>query len=178
MNKKLFSRLLASALALCLVFSLAACSRSSSDDDPGLPHAEAGGSDVPYADGFDTTAKFNTGMNGDTLCIAFNGIQKRDTGYFQPAGDTITLTAAATSDSERLKTFKAALWKQGEGTAVYVEGATLVFTADGELYTGSFSGLDPDAKYKVTISYDSGYYTISGGMSIAGLVEADAAKNE
>ena len=55
---------------------------------------------------------------------------------------------------------------------------TLVFTADGELYTGSFSGLDPDAKYKVTISYDSGYYTISGGMSIAGLVEADAAKNE
>ena len=96
----------------------------------------------------------------------------------QPAGDTITLTAAATSDSERLKTFKAALWKQGEGTAVYVEGATLVFTADGELYTGSFSGLDPDAKYKVTISYDSGYYTISGGMSIAGLVEADAAKNE
>ena len=54
----------------------------------------------------------------------------------------------------------------------------LVFTADGELYTGSFSGLDPDAKYKVTISYDSGYYTISGGMSIAGLVEADAAKNE
>ena len=111
MNKKLFRRLLASALALCLVFSLAACSRSSSDDDPGLPHAEAGGSDVPYADGFDTTAKFNTGMNGDTLCIAFNGIQKRDTGYFQPAGDTITLTAAATSDSERLKTFKAALWK-------------------------------------------------------------------
>ena len=97
MNKKLFRRLLASALALCLVFSLAACSRSSSDDDPGLPHAEAGGSDVPYADGFDTTAKFNTGMNGDTLCIAFNGIQKRDTGYFQPAGDTITLTAAATS---------------------------------------------------------------------------------
>ena len=142
------------------------------------PSAGVGAGDVPYADGFDTTAKFNTGMNGDTLCIAFNGIQKRDTGYFQPAGDTITLTAAATSDSERLKTFKAALWKQGEGTAVYVEGATLVFTADGELYTGSFSGLDPDAKYKVTISYDSGYYTISGGMSIAGLVEADAAKNE
>ena len=86
MNKKLFRRLLALALALCLVFSLSACGKGSDDEDPGLPHAEAGGSDVPYADGFDTTAKFNTGMNGDTLCIAFNGIQKRDTGYFQPAG--------------------------------------------------------------------------------------------
>ena len=96
MNKKLFRRLLALALALCLVFSLSACGKGSDDEDPGLPHAEAGGSDVPYADGFDTTAKFNTGMNGDTLCIAFNGIQKRDTGYFQPAGATITLTAAAT----------------------------------------------------------------------------------
>ena len=178
MNKKLFRRLLALALALCLVFSLSACGQGSDDEDSALPHAEAGGSDVPYADGFDTTAKFNTGMNGDTLCIAFNGIQKRDTGYFQPAGDTITLTAAATSDSEQLKSFKAALWKQGEGTAIYVEGATLVFTADGKLYTGSFSGLDPNAKYKVTISYDSGYYTISGGMSISGLVEADAAAND
>ena len=118
MNKKLFRRLLALALALCLVFSLSACGKGSDDEDSGLPHAEAGGSDVPYADGFDTTAKFNTGMNGDTLCIAFNGIQKRDTGYFQPAGDTITLTAAATSDSEQLKSFKAALWKQGEGTAI------------------------------------------------------------
>ena len=59
-----------------------------------------------------------------------------------------------------------------------LEGATLVFTADGKLYTGSFSGLDPNAKYKVTISYDSGYYTISGGMSISGLVEADAAAND
>ena len=49
---------------------------------------------------------------------------------------------------------------------------------DGKLYTGSFSGLDPNAKYKVTISYDSGYYTISGGMSISGLVEADAAAND
>ena len=165
MNKKLFRRLLALALALCLVFSLSACGKGRDDEDPGLPHAEAGGSDVPYADGFDTTAKFN-------------GIQKRDTGYFQPAGDTITLTAAATSDSEQLKSFKAALWKQGEGTAIYVEGATLVFTADGKLYTGSFSGLDPNAKYKVTISYDSGYYTISGGMSISGLVEADAAAND
>ena len=90
----------------------------------------------------------------------------------------MTLTAAATSDSEQLKSFKAALWKQGEGTAIYVEGATLVFTADGKLYTGSFSGLDPNAKYKVTTSYDSGYYTISGGMSISGLVEADAAAND
>ena len=62
MNKKLFRRLLASALALCLVFSLSACGKGSDDEDPGLPHAEAGGSDVPYADGFDTTVKFNTGM--------------------------------------------------------------------------------------------------------------------
>ena len=66
-----------------------------------------------------------------------------------------------------------ALAAEVEGGSVYVEGATLVCGANGELDTGTFEGLDPNEEYKVTISYDSGYYTITGGMSIDGLATAE-----
>ena len=173
--KRTLLRLAALAVALCLALSLAACGGSEDDEEeePGLPQAALGGEDVPYPEGFDTTAKYNAAMNGSTLCIAFNGIMTRTTDYFVPSGDTITLTAAATTESTGIRTFKAALWQKVEGGSVYVEGATLVFGANGELYTGTFAGLDPNEEYKVTISYDSGYYTITGGMSIDGLATAE-----
>ena len=160
--KRTLLRLAALAVALCLALSLAACGGSEDDEEeePGLPQAALGGEDVPYPEGFDTTAKYNAAMNGSTLCIAFNGIMTRTTDYFVPSGDTITLTAAATTESTGIRTFKAALWQK-------------VFGANGELYTGTFEGLDPNEEYKVTISYDSGYYTITGGMSIDGLATAE-----
>ena len=129
------------------------------------------GSDVPYPDGFDHTARFAATQVDSTLCIAFHslGIAGRSTDYFTVAGDSITVTAAATTDSERLFTYKAALWKKTEQGAEYTDGGTIQFTCDGELYTATISGLEPGAQYKLTLSYDSGSYTISGGMSVEGL---------
>ena len=131
---------------------------------------------MPYPEGFDLTAKFAAQISGDTMCIAFNGlgIAGRDTGYFTPSGDTITLTAAATTDSQSLFTYKAALWQKTDQGAAYVSGCTVQFTCDGELYTADISGLDPASQYKLTISFDSGSYTITGGMSVSGLSTAEA----
>ena len=139
------NRFLALALALALAFSLLpGCGGGEEEPETTTRNeAQLGGSITWPEEGLDTSATLASTIVGDTLYMVFNGVQARTSGYLTPAGDTITLTAAATSDSEQLKSFKAALWKQGEGTAIYVEGATLVFTADGKLYTGSFSGLDP-----------------------------------
>ena len=185
--KRNFRRLgaLSLALVLCL-FCLTGCSFDmrrllgmSDEEDEGeelFIIAQPGGSDVPYPEGFDLTAKFAAQISGDTMCIAFNGlgIAGRDTGYFTPSGDTITLTAAATTDSQSLFTYQAALWQKTDQGAAYVSGCTVQFTCDGELYTADISGLDPASQYKLTISFDSGSYTITGGMSVSGLSTAEA----
>jgi len=184
--KRNFRRSLALSLAaLFCLFCLTGCTLdlrkllgvSTSDEEEEAPFivAQQGGSDVPYPEGFDLTAKFAAQISGDTMCIAFNGlgIAGRDTGYFSPSGSSVTLTAAATTDSERLFTYKAALWKKTDQGAEYVQGATVEFTADGELYTAEVPGLEPGAQYKLTISYDSGSYTITGGMSVTGLTSAE-----
>lgn len=185
--KSKFRRFLALSLAalLCL-FCLTGCTidvrqllgRGTEDEEeePLFVEAELGGEDVPYPEGFDISARFKTETVGDTLCIVFNGIglSGRDTGYFTTAGDTITITGAATTDSSSLFSYKAALWEKTDQGAAYVDGCTVRLTADGELYTAELSGLEPGTPYKLTISYDSGAYTISGGMSVSGLASAEA----
>ena len=174
---KHLNKLLALGLALLLACSLfAGCTKE--DDSEGETDtrnwAEAGGS-ISWPEGFDTSERLTTTEKDGTLYASFNGVQSRTSGYFRPAGDTITVTGQATTESEKRKTWRVTLWKETTGAREYVDGGTLYLTADGSCYTGTFSGLDAGSRYKIGIAYDGGSYYLSGGVTVSGLQTEAAA---
>ena len=129
------TRTLALLTALvCLCVSLTACSpkevlksailktttalglrQETSDEDEvdDLSYATSGG-DVTFPETMDTTAsKLVSEVDGDTLYVAFNGIQNRSTDYFVAGSDSLSITGYATTEStnENFQTFKIALWE-------------------------------------------------------------------
>lgn len=147
---------------------------SSGDEEVSTKIMATAGGDVTFPEGMDTTSgKLVTQAEGDTLYVAFNGIANRSTEYFVAAGDSLTITGFATTEStnENYQTFKAALWELSDDKATtnYVQGSTVYYTTDGSCYTYTVSGLTPGKQYKVNISYDSSIYYITGGLKIQGL---------
>ena len=187
---KLTKRIGVAALALVLALSLTACSpkdmlgnmilgvadlfglrsESSNDDEAEETVATPGGS-ISFPEGMDTQSRFPTMVSGDTLYIAFNGISNRSTDYFVAASDTVTLTAYATTESATILEFKAALWELSDDQTKtsYLQGSTVYFPTGGECSTYTVSGLTPGKMYKVTVSYDSGMYYVTGGMTVTGV---------
>ena len=122
------------ALALFLALTLSACSpkealknvivsactalgfidgEASQEEEANETMAQAGG-DVTFPESMDTSeGKLVTQVEGDTMYVAFNGIQNRNTDYFVAASDSITVTGYATTEStnENYQTFKVALWQ-------------------------------------------------------------------
>ena len=117
------TRTLALLTALvCLCVSLTACSpkevlksailktttalglrQETSDEDEvdDLSYATGGG-DVTFPETMDTTAsKLVSEVDGDTLYVAFNGIQNRSTDYFVAGSDSLSITGYATTESTR-----------------------------------------------------------------------------
>ena len=187
---KLTKRIGVAALALVLALSLTACSpkdmlgnmilgvadlfglrsESSNDDEAEETVATPGGS-ISFPEGMDTQSRFPNEVYGDTLYIAFNGISNRSTDYFVAASDTVTLTAYATTESATILEFKAALWELSDDQTKtsYLQGSTVYFPTGGECSTYTVSGLTPGKMYKVTVSYDSVSYYITGGMTVTGV---------
>ena len=187
---KLTKRIGVAALALVLALSLTACSpkdmlgnmilgvadlfglrsESSNDDEAEETVATPGGS-ISFPEGMDSQSRFPTMVSGDTLYIAFNGISNRSTDYFVAASDTVTLTAYATTESATILEFKAALWELSDDQTKtsYLQGSTVYFPTGGECSTYTVSGLTPGKMYKVTVSYDSVSYYITGGMTVTGV---------
>lgn len=162
-------KLIMLALTLALALSLTACLGSQRESTANDIYAEQGG-EITLPDGMDTSRRFNTQLDGSTMYIDFNRVMVRNTGYFYPAGDTLTLTSYATTESPGLLEYKAGLWElTDDNKAQYVNGCTLYFTTGGDCYTGTFSGLDPAKRYKITISYDSATYYITGAMKVEGV---------
>ena len=145
-------------------------SESSNDDEAEETVATPGGS-ISFPEGMDTQSRFPTMVSGDTLYIAFNGISNRSTDYFVAASDTVTLTAYATTESATILEFKAALWELSDDQTKtsYLQGSTVYFPTGGECSTYTVSGLTPGKMYKVTVSYDSVSYYITGGMTVTGV---------
>lgn len=175
-------RLLALALAavMCAVL-LVGCGDAESEEESKTNEivAQQGGEPVPFAEGFDTTQRFGIQVEGDTMSVAFNGIERGTTRYFTAAGDTLTLTASATVEHETRLDFRAVLWKQVDGGAEYSSTeehpGTMEFVADGNLYTAQFTGLEPGAQYKIALAYDGrDKYRMSGQLSVQGLAGAEA----
>lgn len=140
------------------------------EDEAPEKKAEAGGS-ITFPDGMETTGRFVNEVHGDTLYIAFNGIQNRSTDYFVAGGDSVTVTAYATTDSATINEFKAAIWELSDDRTQtsYVQGTTVYFATGGECSTATISGLTPGKMYKVYISYDSSSYYITGAMTVTGV---------
>lgn len=172
-------RLLALAMVLIFVFTaLTGCgsaSKEAEEQERESITATQGGS-ITWPEDMDTTVRFGTEIDESTgtLYAVFNNTQNRYTGYFTTAGDSITLTSYATTESTGITSYLITLWKEGYGGREYVNGKTIEFPTGGECYTATFSGLEPGVRYKVGISYLSGTYYISGGLTISGLTGAEA----
>ena len=183
--------LFAAAAALFLCLTLTACSPKEMAVNAILKLAtvlgfrEEGGSDeeettdiyapeggsISYPEGMDTSSRFTTQISDGTLYVSFNGIQNRNTPYFVAAGDSVTITSYAETESTGLLEYKAALWAldDDQTSTSYVLDSTVYFTTGGDCYTQTISGLTPGRRYKVNISYDSSKYYITGGMAITGI---------
>ena len=190
------TRTLALLTALvCLCVSLTACSpkevlksailksttalglrQETTDEDEvdNLTYATAGG-DVTFPETMDSTAsKLVTEVDGDTMYVAFNGIQNRSTDYFVAGSDSLTVTGYATTEasSEKYMYFKIAFWELSDDKTMtsYVPDSTIYYCADGADYQYNVTGLTAGRQYKITISYDNGNkYYVTGGLKVEGL---------
>ena len=126
-------------------------------------------SDPLMLDGIaDSTAKCATARANGALNIVFNGIWSRKTEYFTVPSGLLSIYGCGTTDGGAQK-FKVSLWKKVDGGAQYVDNTTFYFTADGQNYHCDIGNLDPNASYRVTISYDSSRYYLYGLMKVEGI---------
>ena len=116
----------------------------------------------------DSTAKYATARANGALNIVFNGIWSRKTEYFTVPSGLLSIYGCGTTDGGAQK-FKVSLWKKVDGGAQYVDNTTFYFTADGQNYHCDIDNLDPNASYRVTISYDSSRYYLYGLMKVEGI---------
>lgn len=126
-------------------------------------------SDPLMLDGIaDSTAKYATARANGALNMVFNGIWSRKTEYFTVPSGLLSIYGCGTTDGGAQK-FKVSLWKKVDGGAQYVDNTTFYFTADGQNYHCDIGNLDPNASYRVTISYDSSRYYLYGLMKVEGI---------
>ena len=172
--------LCALVLALALALGMTGCESikagvanmlgfsSTAEEEDTTNWAAATADPILLPEGTDATAQWTNVVANGTLYAVYNGIWKRDTGYFQVSGDSLTITACGTA--EGTQRYKIALWKKVDGGAQYVDGSTGYIHTDGTNYRFTISGLDPSAQYRLTVSYDSSRYYLYGMFSAEGIV--------
>ncbi len=115
----------------------------------------------------DASAKYTSAVVNGSLNIVFNGIWTRKTDYFSVPGGTLTISGYGAA--EGTQKFKIAVWQKVDGGTQYVPDSTYYFKTDGTNYSCVVSGLDPNASYRLTISYDSSRYYLYGGLKVEGI---------
>ena len=115
----------------------------------------------------DSSAKFATATADGCLYAVFNGIWSRQTDYFTVPGGSLTITGYGTA--EGTQRYKVSVWQKVAGGAQYVNGSTYYIKTDGQNYHCDIGNLDPNASYRVTISYDSSRYYLYGGLKVEGI---------
>jgi len=97
----------------------------------------------------------------------FNGVWSRQTDYFTAPNGMISVYGCGTA--EGVQKFKISLWKKVDGGAEYVDNTTFYFVTDGQNYHCDIGNLDPNASYRLTISYDSSKYYLYGLLKVEGI---------
>lgn len=119
----------------------------------------------------DASVKYAEAFVSTRLNVVFNELyMSRQTSYFTVPNGALTITACGTVEGS-IKRFKIALWKKVDGGAEYVDGSTGYIHADGQNYRYVVEGLDPNARYRLTISYDSSKYYLYGMAQVEGVSE-------
>ena len=174
------NRLLALALAFVMSFTLAGCTINLSKDSGSTPltRAEAATDTITLPEGMDASSKFTVQKADSSMYIVFNGINKRETGYFSVPSGSMTILGSGTGEAAGMKSFKINVWKQVEGGTQYVADSTIYYYTDGSTYTYTLSGLDLASNYRLTISYDAYGYYIYGMMRVDGVGDVGAAPEQ
>ena len=115
----------------------------------------------------DASAKYATATADGCLYAVFNGIWSRQTDYFTAPNGLLSVYGCGTA--EGVQKFKISLWKKVDGGAQYVDNTTYYFVTDGQNYHCDIGNLDPNASYRLTISYDSSKYYLYGLLKVEGI---------
>ena len=115
----------------------------------------------------DPSAKYAAAAVNSCLNIVFNGIWSRQTDYFTAPNGMLSVYGCGTA--EGVQKFKISLWKKVDGGAQYVDNTTYYFVTDGQNYHCDIGNLDPNASYRLTISYDSSKYYLYGLLKVEGI---------
>ncbi|MGN0708243.1 MAG: hypothetical protein ACI4JC_09610 [Faecalibacterium sp.] len=176
-TKRIFALILAAAV---LILSLTGCKQTLTnvahkilgtsnevEEEDTTRWAEEIGGDLILEGIADPAAKYDSAMANGHLSVVFNGIWSRRTAYFTVPSGTLTITASGTA--EGTQKFKVAVWQKVEGGAQYVTGSTGYFKTGGAVQQYTVTGLDPNASYRLTISYDSSRYYLYGLLKAEGV---------
>lgn len=161
---RLASLALAAVLTVGLFTGCGFLKKLEEEDEP-INYAPAGGT-VSFPEGFAPSggkSTLETVMMDTTLCGAFTQVAtSRSTSYFYPGSDTLTVSAKGTTDGV-LEEFRINLWKRTESGAEFV--ASLHFPVDGSVASGTFTGLDPNTRYRLSVAFSGSTTSCTGGFN-------------
>lgn len=169
--KKTVKMLALALAAMCTAFVLTGCTidftRGDEKEDT-LTRAASAEADVVLPEDINAEAQFATKMYDNGMYVVFNGINDKKTDYFKVPSGSLTIDATATGEATGMKSFKISLWQKMDGSTRYVEDTTIYYYTDGTPHTYTISDLDPEAEYRLSISYDAYKYYIYGKMLVSG----------
>ena len=167
------AKLLALLLAvLTMAVMLTACGEKEEKVDT-LTRAKVTDAEIVLPEGMDPEASYAAQFTETGMTLVFNGNNKWDTDYFTVPSGTLSIRAKATGEASGMRSFKIALWEKVDGGAQYVDKSTVYYytvgkDAAGDMHTYTLEGLDPNAQYRLTLSYDAYGYHIFGQMQVDG----------
>ena len=169
---------LALALTMCAALLTGCGPFKRIDDSEEEIKFVADGGTITFPEGFSPVGRRNsveTVMMDSTLCAAFTqiSVSSRSTDYFYPGSDTLTVVAQGDAGGSMLKSFRVNLWKRTDTGTEWVD--TLYFRTDNTVGTGTFTGLDTNSRYRLSVAYDGSTTSCTGSLN-ASPVSPDGAQ--